>query len=120
MREPPCGGFPWSTRQNWTLTKLKAKPEKVSSYLKDVVNYLDKFGDGIFVYLKGGNYPIEIIWRNTVFANLPHNGTICSPTAVTKGGIVAIHHSVIITVKIDGKSAWSSVASFLLIFLTVA
>jgi len=18
--EPPCGGFPWSTRQNWTLT----------------------------------------------------------------------------------------------------
>jgi hypothetical protein len=20
--EPPCGGFPWSTRQNWTLTLL--------------------------------------------------------------------------------------------------
>ena len=20
MREPPCGGFPWGTRQNWTLT----------------------------------------------------------------------------------------------------
>ena len=22
MREPPCGGFPWGTRQNWTLTNL--------------------------------------------------------------------------------------------------
>jgi hypothetical protein len=21
MREPPCGGFPWGTRQNWTLTE---------------------------------------------------------------------------------------------------
>lgn len=22
MREPPCGGFPWGTRQNWTLTDI--------------------------------------------------------------------------------------------------
>ena len=24
MREPPCGGFPWGTRQNWTLTRVAA------------------------------------------------------------------------------------------------
>lgn len=41
------------------LEKLKTAPENVSSYLKEAVNYLDKFWDEIFAYLKDGNYPID-------------------------------------------------------------
>lgn len=29
MREPPCGGFPWGTRQNWTLTGLYVVSEAI-------------------------------------------------------------------------------------------
>lgn len=39
--------------------KLKTAPENVSKYLKEAVNYLDKFWNEIFAYLKDGNYPID-------------------------------------------------------------
>ncbi|EEZ27185.1 IS66 family transposase [Bacteroides fragilis] len=38
---------------------MKTAPENVSNYLKEAVNYLDKFGNEIFAYLKDGNYPID-------------------------------------------------------------
>ncbi|EXY13539.1 IS66 family transposase [Bacteroides fragilis] len=38
---------------------MKTAPENVSNYLKEAVNYLDKFWNEIFAYLKDGNYPID-------------------------------------------------------------
>ena len=40
MREPPCGGFPWGTRQNWTLTE-----ETVRWYL-DNQEWMDNITSG--------------------------------------------------------------------------
>lgn len=40
---------------NIQLEKLETEPEKVSSYLKEAVNYLNKFWNEIFAYLRDGN-----------------------------------------------------------------
>lgn len=41
------------------LEKLKTESEKVCGYLKEAVNYLNKFWYEMFAYLKDGNYPID-------------------------------------------------------------
>ena len=42
MREPPCGGFPWGTRQNWTLTGSHVVRLFVNKYPDYHIINLDK------------------------------------------------------------------------------
>lgn len=43
MREPPCGGFPWGTRQNWTLTIY---PPAMNSVKADDMTFTVNYTDG--------------------------------------------------------------------------
>ena len=49
MREPPCGGFPWGTRQNWTLTDLMNK----------ALNYMLNGWAELQNYRMDGHYTID-------------------------------------------------------------
>ena len=40
MREPPCGGFPWGTRQNWTLTFISNVNKTDGMDLKKTIHYI--------------------------------------------------------------------------------
>lgn len=102
-------------RQHLTiqLEKLKTEPEKVSSYLNEAVNYLNKFWNKIFAYLKDGNYPIDNNLAERVIRKLTTQRNSMLHFGSDEGvEMAATYHSVISTVKMQGKSAWEFLGKF--------
>lgn len=102
-------------RQHLTiqLEKLKTEPENVSSYLKEAVNYLDKFWDEIFAYLKDGNYPIDNNLAERSIRKLTTQRNSMLHFGSDEGvEMAATYHSVISTVKMHGRSAWEFLGKF--------
>mgnify|MGYP001716253825 FL=1 len=95
------------------LEKLKTEPENVSSYLKEAVNYLEKFWDEIFAYLKDGNYPIDNNIAERSIRKLTTQRNSMLHFGSDEGvEMTATYHSVISTVKMNGKSAWEFLGKF--------
>lgn len=95
------------------LEKLKTEPENVSSYLKEAVNYLEKFWDEIFAYLKDGNYPIDNNIAERSIRKLTTQRNSMLHFGSDEGvEMAATYHSVISTVKMHGKSAWEFLGKF--------
>lgn len=94
------------------LEKLKTEPEKVSGYLKEVVNYLNKFWNKIFVYLKDGNYPIDNNLERSIRKLTTQRNSMLHFGSDEGVEMAATYHSVISTVKMQGKSAWEFLGKF--------
>ena len=93
--------------------ELDKDPSETTPYLREALNYLDKFWDNIFAFLKDGNLPIDnnlaerairplTTQRNSMF----HFG--CDDGAE----MAATYHSIIRTVKMQGRSAWEYLGKF--------
>ena len=95
------------------MEKLKTEPENVSNYLKEAVNYLEKFWDEIFAYLKDGNYPIDNNIAERSIRKLTTQRNSMLHFGSDEGvEMAATYHSVISTVKMHGKSAWEFLGKF--------
>lgn len=88
------------------LQELKSEEEQKSCYMREVQNYLHKFWKEAFTYIKDDCYPIlnnlakqAMHPFTTKWKNFLHFGS-------DKGAeIAAVYHSIISTVKLQGKSA---------------
>lgn len=80
---------------------------------ESALNYLDKFWDNIFAFLKDGNLPIDnnlaerairplTIQRNTMLHFCSDEGS----------EMAATYHSIISSVKMQGRSAWEYLGKF--------
>ena len=92
----------------------KAKdPAIVTPYLQKALNYLDTFWNNIFAYTKDGRYPIDnnaaeraVRPLTTQRNNMLHFGS-------DEGAkMAATYHSIISTVKLQGRSAWDYLGKF--------
>ena len=92
----------------------KAKdPATVTPYLQKALNYLDTFWTNIFAYTKDGSYPIDnnaaeraVRPLTTQRNNMLHFGS-------DEGAkMAATYHSIISTVKMQGRSAWDYLGKF--------
>ena len=96
------------------LSIEKAKdPATVTPYLQKALNYLDTFWTNIFAYTKDGSYPIDnnaaeraVRPLTTQRNNMLHFGS-------DEGAkMAATYHSIISTVKMQGRSAWEYLGNF--------
>ena len=85
------------------------------------MNYLDKFWDNIFAFLKDGNLPIDNNLAERAIRPLTTQRNSMLYFGSDEGAeMAATYHSIISTVKMQGRSAWEYLGKFLLIYLTVA
>lgn len=88
-------------------------PATVTPYLQKALNYLDTFWANIFTYIKDGSYPIDnnaaeraVRPLTTQRNNMLHFGS-------DEGAkMAATYHSIISTVKLQGRSAWDYLGKF--------
>ena len=93
--------------------KLKTEPENVSSYLKEAVNYQNKFWDEIFAYFKDSNFPIDNNLAERSIRKLTTQRNSMLHFGSDEGvEMAATYHSIISTVKMHGKLAWEFFGKF--------
>ena len=103
------------------LQELKSEEEQKSCYMREALNYLHKFWNEAFTYIKDGRYPIS----NNLAERAVRPFTTKRKNSLHFGSdegaeIAAVYHSIISTVKLQGRSAWDFLVNFLPEFLTVA
>ena len=102
------------------LQKSKSEEEEKSCYMRDVLNYLHRFWKEAFTYIKDDYYPISNNLAERAirpFTTKRKNSLHFGSDEETE--IAAVYHSIISTVKLQSRSAWGYLGSFLLEFLTV-
>lgn len=95
------------------LQELKSGEEQKSCYMRETLNYLHRFWKEAFTYIKDGRYPISnnlaeraVRPFTTKRKNFLHFGS-------DEGAeIAAVYHSIISTVKLQGRSAWDYLGYF--------
>ena len=94
------------------IEKVKDSTE-ITSYLQKALNYLDTFWTNILAYTKDGSYPID----NNVAERVVHPLTTQRNAMLHFGSdegakMVATYHSIISTVKLQGRSAWDYLGKY--------
>ena len=94
------------------IEKVKDSTE-ITSYLQTALNCLDTFWTNILAYTKDGSYPID----NNVAERVVHPLTTQRNAMLHFGSdegakMVATYHSIISTVKLQGRSAWDYLGKF--------
>ena len=75
-------------------------------YLTAALNYLDKFWNNIFAYTKDGSYPIDNNIAERTIRHLTTQRNSMLHFGSDEGAeMAATYHSIISTVKMQGKSA---------------
>lgn len=95
------------------LQELKSEEEQKSCYMREALNYLHKFWNEAFTYIKDGRYPIS----NNLAERAVRPFTTKRKNSLHFGSdegaeIAAVYHSIISTVKLQGKSAWDYLGKF--------
>ena len=99
-------------RANLIIERDK-NPEEVTVYLTDAINYLYKFWDKTFAYIKDGNYPIDNNIAERSIRKLTTQRNSMFHFGSDEGAeMAAAYHSVISTVKLQNKSAWEYLGKF--------
>ena len=81
--------------------------------MREVLNYLDKFWDNIFVFLKDGNLPIDNNLAELAIRTLTTKRNSMLHFGSDEGAEkAATYHSIISTVKMQGRSAWEYLGKF--------
>ena len=101
-----------SLRQHLDIEKDKDSAI-TTPYLMAALNYLDKFWNNIFAYTKDGSYPID----NNIAERSIRPLTIQRNSMLHFGSdegaeMAAIYHSIISTVKLQGRSSWEYLGKF--------
>ena len=95
------------------LQELKSEEEQKSCYMREALNYLHKFWNEVFTYIKDGRYPIS----NNLAERAVRPFTTKRKNSLHFGSdegaeIAAVYHSIISTVKLQGRSAWDYLGKF--------
>ena len=101
------------TLRQYLKIELDKDPSETTPYLREALNYLDKFWDNIFAFLKDGDLPID----NNLAERAIHPLTTQRNTMLHFGSdegteMAATYHSIISTVKMQGRSAWEYLGKF--------
>ena len=93
--------------------ELGKDPSETTPYLREALNYLDKFWDNIFAFLKDGNLPIDNNLAERVIRPLTTQRNSMQHFGSDEGAeMAATYHSIISTVKMQGRSAWEYLGKF--------
>ena len=95
------------------LQELKSEEEQKSCYMREALNYLHKFWNEAFTHIKDGRYPIS----NNLAERAVRPFTTKRKNSLHFGSdegaeIAAVYHSIISTVKLQGRSAWDYLGKF--------
>ena len=93
--------------------ELDKDPSATTPYLREALNYLDKFWDNIFAFLKDGNLPIDNNLAERAIRPLTTQRNSMLHFGSDEGAeMAATYHSIISTVKMQGRSAWEYLGKF--------
>ena len=93
--------------------ELDKDPSETTPYLREALNYLDKFWDNIFAFLKDGNLPIDNNLAERAIRPLTTQRNSMLHFGSDEGAeMAATYHSIISTVKMQGRSAWEYLGKF--------
>lgn len=93
--------------------ELEKDPSETTPYLREALNYLDKFWDNIFAFLKDGNLPIDNNLAERAIRPLTTQRNSMQHFGSDEGAeMAATYHSIIRTVKMQGRSAWEYLGKF--------
>ncbi len=99
-------------RTNLSIEKAKEQTE-VTPYLQKALNYLDTFWKNIFAYTKNGSYPIDNNAAERAARPLTTQRNSMLHFGSDEGAkMAATYHSIISTVKMQGRSAWDYLGKF--------
>lgn len=85
----------------------------VTPYLQKALNYLDTFWNNIFAYTKDGSYPIDNNAAERAVRPLTTQRNSMLHFGSDEGAkMAATYHSIISTVKMQGRSAWDYLGKF--------
>ena len=88
-------------------------PSETTPYLREALNYLDKFWNNIFAFLKDGNLPIDNNLAERAIRPLTTQRNSILHFGSDEGAeMAATYHSIISTVKMQGRSAWEYLGKF--------
>ena len=95
------------------LQELRSEEEQRSCYMREALNYLHKFWKESFTYIKDGRYPIS----NNLAERAVRPFTTKRKNSLHFGSdegaeIAAVYHSIISTVKLQGRSTWDYLGKF--------
>lgn len=92
----------------------KAKDSaNVTPYLQKALNYLDTFWTNIFAYTQDGSYPIDNNAAERAVRPLTTQRNSMLHFGSDEGAkMAATYHSIISTVKLQGRSAWEYLGKF--------
>lgn len=93
--------------------ELGKDSSQTTPYLREALNYLDKFWDNIFAFLKDGNLPIDNNIAERAIRPLTTQRNSMLHFGSDEGAeMAATYHSIISTVKMQGLSAWEYLGKF--------
>ncbi len=95
------------------LQELRSEEEHTSCYMREALNYLHTFWKEAFTYIKDGRYPIS----NNLAERAVRPFTIKRKNSLHFGSdegaeIASVYHSIISTVKLQGRSTWDYLGKF--------
>ena len=101
------------TLRQYLKIELDKDPSKTTPYLREALNYLDKFWDNIFAFLKDGDLPIDNNLAERAIRPLTTQRNAMLHFGSDEGvEMAATYHSIISTVKMQGRSAWEYLGKF--------
>ena len=101
------------TLRQYLKIELDKDPSETTPYLREALNYLDKFWDNIFAFLKDGDLPIDNNLAERAIRPLTTQRNSMLHFGSDKGAeMAATYHSIISTVKMQGRSAWEYLGKF--------
>ena len=101
------------TLRQYLKIELDKDPSETTPYLREALNYLDKFWDNIFAFLKDGNLPIDNNLAERAIRPLTTQRNSMLHFGSDEGTeMAATYHSIISTVKMQGRSAWEYLGKF--------
>lgn len=99
-------------RQHLMIEKDKA-PSETTPYLRAALNYLDVFWDNIFAFLQDGSLPLDNNLAERSIRPLTTQRNSMLHFGSDEGvEMAATYHSIIATVKMQGRSAWEYLGKF--------
>ena len=101
------------TLRQYLKIELDKDPSETTPYLREALNYLDKFWNNIFAFLKDGNLPIDNNLAERTIRPLTTQRNAMLHFGSDEGvEMAATYHSIISSVKMQGKSAWEYLGKF--------
>lgn len=101
------------TLRQYLKIELDKDPSETTPYLREALNYLDKFWDNIFAFLKDGDLPIDNNLAERAIRPLTTQRNSMLHFGSDEGAeMAATYHSIISTVKMQGRSVWEYLGKF--------